>query len=286
MNQPKRRSVALPWVMAVLITLLALAYQRTVGPTTPARGSLPLAGERITYRLQRSAEGASSHEVALAVPDTTYGGVVLHRRFRTEEPWHEAPMRAVPDGRGRYRLVGSIPAEPPGGKVSYQVRVWRSAPGIRVAETIPRSGPLVLRFRGYVPPLVLVPHVLLMFLGMLWSNRAGLEALRREGSHARLALVSLVLLSLGGMVLGPLVQWYAFGDAWTGVPFGWDLTDNKTLIAVVGWLAAVLASRRGGRQGRYWVLAAALVTLIVFSIPHSVMGTELDYETGKRVVAP
>ena len=41
----------------------------------------------------------------------------------------------------------------------------------------------------------------------------------------------LLLLAVGGFILGPLVQNYAFGELWTGVPFGWDLTDNKTLIA-------------------------------------------------------
>jgi hypothetical protein len=149
----------------------------------------------------------------------------------------------------------------------------------------------VLRFRGHVPAPILLSHVFLMFLGMLWSNRAGLEALRRDGEPAPRALASLILLGVGGLVLGPLVQWHAFGEAWTGIPFGWDLTDNKTLIAVLGWLAAVAGSRRhprGARSGsaRYWVAGAALLTLIVFSIPHSVLGTELDYATGKQVIAP
>jgi hypothetical protein len=41
------------------------------------------------------------------------------------------------------------------------------------------------------------------------------------------------------MILGPVVQYYAFGEFWTGVPFGWDLTDNKTLVAVIFWALAV-----------------------------------------------
>ena len=88
---------------------------------------------------------------------------------------------------------------------------------------------------------------------------------------------ALALLVLGGFVLGPWVQHQAFGAWWTGVPFGFDLTDNKTLVAVAAW--AIAARRvRGGRPARVEVTLAALVTLLVFAIPHSVWGTQIEWE--------
>ncbi len=81
------------------------------------------------------------------------------------------------------------------------------------------------------------------------------------------------------MILGPLVQKYAFGAFWTGVPFGWDLTDNKTLIALIFWILAVIMNKKKN-TGLYTVIAAA-VTLIVFSIPHSLFGSELDFSSGE-----
>ena len=59
-------------------------------------------------------------------------------------------------------------------------------------------------------------------------------------------------------------------------PFGIDLTDNKTLFALIGWIIALIAGR-GGKPARGWILGAAALTLIVFLIPHSVLGSELDY---------
>jgi hypothetical protein len=81
---------------------------------------------------------------------------------------------------------------------------------------------------------------------------------------------------VGGFVLGPLVQKLAFGTWWAGVPLGWDLTDNKTLIAMVIWIAALAAGRKG-RGARGWILAASVLMLVVFLIPHSLMGSELKY---------
>jgi hypothetical protein len=81
------------------------------------------------------------------------------------------------------------------------------------------------------------------------------------------------------MVLGPLVQKYAFGDLWTGIPFGWDLTDNKTLIAMVFWVLAVIMNRIKERP--LYTVLAAFILLLVYSIPHSMFGSELDYSTGQ-----
>jgi len=55
------------------------------------------------------------------------------------------------------------------------------------------------------------------------------------------------------------------------VPYGWDLTDNKTLIAGVAWLWAWWRTR-GGRADRLSVVAAAVVTLGVFCDPAQHVG--------------
>jgi hypothetical protein len=81
------------------------------------------------------------------------------------------------------------------------------------------------------------------------------------------------------MVLGPIVQFDAFGDFWTGIPFGWDLTDNKTLIALLFWILAVVMNRKKERP--VYTVLAAIVLLLVFSIPHSLFGSELNYSSGQ-----
>ena len=60
------------------------------------------------------------------------------------------------------------------------------------------------------------------------------------------------------------------------------MTDNKTLIALIAWLIAVwLGSRK--EDSRMAFIIAAVVTIGVFLIPHSVLGSELDRESGQVV---
>ena len=119
-------------------------------------------------------------------------------------------------------------------------------------------------------------HIVAMFGGMLVANAAGLLALRGEKRLLGVSLAALVLLALGGLVLGPLVQKAAFGAYWTGWPFGTDLTDNKTAVAVLAWGVAAFRAR-GGRSARLAVGVAALVTLAVFLVPHSAWGSQIDW---------
>jgi hypothetical protein len=111
---------------------------------------------------------------------------------------------------------------------------------------------------------------------MLFAAAAGLAALDRKRNPRRFVLWTVGLLFVGGFILGPLMQKFAFGVAWAGFPAGTDLTDNKTLVAFLFWIVALAAGRKG-RPARPFVVAASLVTLLAFLIPHSLLGSEFDY---------
>jgi len=144
---------------------------------------------------------------------------------------------------------------------------------------IPEKEPVIIRFRGDVPAPVIIPHALLMFIAMLISNVAALMALTRNPRFRLYTFLTTIFMLVGGMILGPIVQHYAFGEFWTGFPFGFDLTDNKTLIAFIFWIVACVGNLT--REKRWLTVLAAVVTLVIFSIPHSARGSELDYDTGK-----
>lgn len=255
------------WILAIAITLAAAVYQRMSGPTYPVKGKVAIGGQTIHYRLTRSHGGAGDQPVEIEVPDPVITGDLSWRRYPTQEEFTTVPMRR--DGQN---LVAIIPHQPPAGKVEYRIRLDDSGREFH----LPPRGTVVTRFKGGVPKWILVPHIFAMFFGMLYANRAGLEALRKKRRLVGYTRTTLLLIGVGGMILGPIVQKYAFGAFWTGVPFGWDLTDNKTLIAFIAWLIAMLFVSRM-RGSRVVVAAAAVITLIVFAIPHSLFGSQLKY---------
>jgi len=258
------------WILAVIITVAALGYQRKTGPTYPADGSFALGGKTYEYSLTRSHDIGDA-PVELVIPDPNVRGALVFKRFKVSEAWTEIPMQRQGD-----RLTAALPHQPPAGKLEYFLRLSQGEETI----TVPSNEDIVIRFKGHVPVWILAPHILLITLAMLLSTRAGLEALPSTGKPRLYAYWAAGLLFVAGMIFGPLVQRFAFGALWTGIPFGWDLTDNKTLIAMIGWAVAVWALSKG-RRARAWVIMAAFLLLLVFSIPHSMAGSELNYETGR-----
>lgn len=254
------------WFLAVVITLGAAVYQRMTGPTHDLRGKAVVEGTEIVYKLPRSAETVGDAEVAIPAPAPIEGWLDW-KRYKTEDPWSRVELVREGD-----RLVGHLPKQPAAGKLAYKV----SLTGGNLATPITGEDPVILRFKDPVPAWVLIPHILVMFAGMLLATAAGLAALDKKRNPRRFVLWTVALLFAGGFVLGPLVQKFAFGVAWAGFPAGTDLTDNKTLVAFLFWVAALVAGRKG-KPARPFVLAASLVTLLVYLIPHSVMGSELDY---------
>jgi hypothetical protein len=259
------------WLLAFLITAGSAFYQRRTGPTWPVEGESSLSGGAVSFELPRSAETTSDCEVAVEVPDQEVSGRLLYRRFRTEDPWTEAPM-----ARQEGRLVGHLPRQPMAGKLAYKVILDDRGKDISLTG----DEPIVIRFKGHVPTPLLLAHVLVIFAAMLFSTRAGIAALDKGSDPRRLAAWTVVLFFVGGFILGPLMQKFAFDAWWTGFPLGRDLTDSKTLLAVLAWVAALVAGR-GGRKNRGWVLAASVVTLVVFLIPHSLLGSELRYNADR-----
>jgi len=264
------RRPAVQWTIAIVITLLSAVWQRWSGPTYPLRGQAALDGQAIAYRLERTNSITTRLPVVVKAPESAVTGVVEWRRFPTSDAFQALPMT-----RNGEALEAAIPPAPVrlmpmAGKLEY--RVVLSKPGARVSFP---ERPAVARFKGDVPAWILIPHVAAMFFGMLFSTRAAMAA-AFGGNTRTWGYATVALLVTGGFVLGPLVQKLAFGEYWTGIPWGYDLTDNKTLIAGVAWIIAAL-QLRGGGQARLAVVLATVVTMVIFAIPHSVWGSQAKW---------
>jgi hypothetical protein len=255
------------WILAFLVTAISALYQRVTGPTYPVSGKVQVANVPLSYRLLRSQGGTEDAPVTIAVDDTSISGIVEWKRLNSDDTWNTLPM-----GRLGGVLEARLPHQPPAGKLVYRVVLMKGEQRV----VLPPEGAAVLRYKGDVPTAILVIHVFAMFGAMFLSTRTGLEFFNPNPRFRSLIYWTIGFLAFGGLVMGPIVQKYAFDAYWTGWPFGTDLTDNKTFLGLLGWIAAAVALKRG-RTPRVWALGASIFLFIIYLIPHSVLGSELDY---------
>ena len=265
-----RNNFKLSIPLAIVITLVAVIYQRSTGPTYPKK--YDLRGD-ITIKLPRSHGGETNAPVEIPKLTKEMSATLTYKRYPTNDEWHTVEL----EDKGN-RLSTELPNHPPAGKLIYFMEINY---GDGVQNLASAQDPIYIRYKGAVPTVILAPHVVCMFLSMLLSVVALFEALFGTQSFKLVGRLTLGCLFVGGMILGPLVQKYAFGVYWAGFPFDWDLTDNKLLIAVIAWTTAVIWTFR--KSTKWPTVIAAVVLFAVYSIPHSMQGSEYDYKAGKVI---
>ena len=121
------------------------------------------------------------------------------------------------------------------------------------------------------------------------------------------------MIFIGGFPLGFILAYQVNGTPWTGIPFGWDITDNKTLVIFLYWLISLFLIRgtimtwfskgRGKFCPLRWLVAiihpsslseqktrhdtislkkfaklsiiGAIITVALYLVPHSIMASPL-----------
>ena len=264
------------WLLAVIITLVLSIYQRMTGPTYPKKVTVELNGESYKIKLPRS--GVQKDEI-ITLTEQTHGD--RSRELSGGEPMGPVPMslhyRRYPTTND-YTTVdfvrkdsvwqAALPVQPVAGKLEYYLTVD--------GKDYLKDEPVVIRFRNDVPASILVPHILLMFGAMLFAVYTFLLVVTLK-EYKRWLKITVATLFVGGFILGPLVQHAAFGPWWAGFPYGTDLTDNKTLISFIFFVAALATLK--WKYNKWVVCLAVLMMIAVFTIPHSAYGSEYDYST-------
>jgi len=282
-QKPKLTSLLL-WLFAGVITLICFTYQDKTGPTYPLEGDIEAAQGTVHFKFLRSETIDTDLKVMLLDPvPSGVTGYVEYRRYKSHDEWEIIPMEPGSfefSRRGRAESVQGMGAELPSlqeraGKYEYLVYI---DDGENDPISVTADKPIYARYKAEVPTAVLILHIFAMFASMTIAIRTTFEALI-DGNYKSLLWATLISLLIGGFILGPLVQWYAFGVLWSGIPFGIDWTDNKVVVELVFWIIALYLNR-GGRRDRRSVYLAGFVTLLVYFIPHSIFGSEYDYTTG------
>jgi len=219
------------------------------------------------------------------VPDTSIKGTITYKRYKSNDS-----LTTVPLVRRNDTLFFMMPVQPAAGKMMYEITLSSSSEKVVLKAKSDEFA--VMRFKGPVPLYILIPHVLAMFLGLLFSTRTAIEALIGGARTFKLALWTIFFLVIGGLILGPIVQKYAFGAYWTGWPLAdngafslfqmGDMTDNKTLVMVLAWVIAIFKLKKDPKN-KFWPAFAAVMVMIVYLIPHSVLGSEIDHTKAPKL---
>jgi hypothetical protein len=240
---------------------------------------------RITHTTLFEHVGPGQPEIILnVVPPVEIDARILYREPGVEA-FDTTAVSEISEGKWSARL----PARERGSRIEYGILIMREETHDRGGSSVAssESGYYTIKYKGEVSVTVLVLHILCMFAAFFFIIEAlqGAIAMLWRGEDREFTVAqarwALLFTFLGGWPLGFILNWQRFGVMWEGWPFGYDVTDNKTQLVTILWLVIAGLSwksftcRRTGRDRlaprkfAFAVIAAALISLATYLVPHS-----------------
>lgn len=258
-----------------LISFFILLFQRTTGPTYPVEKNLKIDNKTYTFILPRSAN--NDKELQITIPKIkNFSAYIKYRKYRYDTEFENRSFTENQDN-----LIVNISPLPAAGKYEYFI-FYYDKDNQRVINV--NDEPVIIRFKNKVPKFLVIIHILFVFAGFFTSNIAGLHSIffaEKLNIIKKFSIITLIFLFAGGFIFGPIMQKIAFNVWWSGFPFGIDLTDNKFLISFLTWLICFF--RFSKTQNKNYIILSFCLTILVFLIPHSLIGSEYDFSTNKVV---
>ena len=158
----------LKWILAIILTFSMAYYQQATGPTHPQKAEITIDNRNIAFKLPRSHSSQNPCKIAVPTENQDISGELHFRRYKMNEDWQIMPLN-----REEGLLIGDLPPQPPAGKLEYFITLKEPERQI----VIPEENAVVIRFKGDVPAVYLLPHVLLMFIAMLLAALTLMEIL-------------------------------------------------------------------------------------------------------------
>ena len=275
-------------LLALFLTLVLLFVARRLAMVQPRL--FEVARDEISMMHNNPGKTLENQPVTLRVavrPISSERKVMLHYKSGSQSSSWEA-VQMLPENLDSQTLSVTLPGKPKGKKLLYYFEVQDNS-GLGLANLGRPEKAMQLRFEGKVPGYLIGPHIFCMFAGVFFSFLAlfGLfPLLKGKGevdSLAKNVARATLFMFIGGIPLGILVAKAALGGTgWGGFPFGKDITDNKTLLILLFWLALVILGRgsifqkqaeknlvKPGTYGKLTLLGFILV-LGLYLIPHSI----------------
>lgn len=260
--------------------MLALfVLSRITGPNFKYRVETSGPGFTLSHKAPRTSEGTGPAHLELEVSGDTSSitGLNLVGHTAKESGKEDViPPTSITGATGGPKVFHyEIPFHPWATKYLYVFQAHLQSGALVQLDR--KGDPLMIRFRGTVPALTLGLHILGMFGGfllMVLGAFAAVDFLRGRGEAKpvlRLGGWGWLVFAVGGLPLGFLMNWYAFRTIWEAWPFGADVTDNKTQVALAVYALGLLAFLwKKNRAAAWLVVAGTAVAFAVFIIPHSI----------------
>jgi len=273
---------------AAIFTLLILAFSRM---TTAVRSLHEIVNQQGILIDHHTVPKQVGDEIPL-ISARVQGASEVRLVYKIGKRGEYQSITMKPKPGGADVLEATIPLHPKGMQAWYYLEAVNRRGSEEERITLPEmnSGqikPVRLKFEGKVPAYIVIPHIFAIFAAIFFAALTLFTAvdLKRGrgtlGESVKYCGITVALLFIGFIPFGWAMNYFAFGVLWEAIPFGRDVTDNKSQIMFLFWLVTLIMVK-----GTLWgkgedknlvsargystlVIISFVATMIILGVPHS-----------------
>jgi len=268
-------NIFVKFLLSLLITIFILLFQRITGPTYPRKFIINDNQVKLKTILIRSANNNKKAQIVINGTINNISAKLFYKKYKFEKNYNSVNFSKINN-----KLIAYLEPLPAGGKYEYYILVNNHNSGITY-----KSPKTIIRFKNPVPTSFILLHIIFIFSGFFMSSLTFIESITKKNSiNSILKKVkySIILFFIGGLIFGPIIQKYAFNVWWSGFPFNIDLTDNKMLILQIFWTYFYYKAKK--TNNLKYIIYGFILIVLVFLVPHSILGSEYDFKEGKHTI--
>jgi len=245
--------------IAAIIAVISVFIQQFSSSDRPYNQEIQINSIDYSFKLPVYHEANEVCSIELLVPDTSVRGVLFYKLLKSKNDF-----KLINLIRMNEYLVSVLPHQKQNIKVQYYLQLNSAGKKYFIGK----ENPLIVRFQGVVPKYILFPHVVLMFVALIFSCFAGMLTFSHIDSYKKYASVTFFLFTLAALIFGLIIHLVSFRHLFVQVANYNDLTFYKNGIIFLLWLLVYYVNKK--YEFKYLTLAVSIFTLILFCIPANI----------------
>ncbi len=201
-NKSDKKQTAILWISAIILTYVFGYVHSVIDPNFPISGTIGIRGEKVTYKFDKIATNTGDYEIFIRTDLSGLTGFVEYRDDLKKREWKKSEFIALVSG-----YKAKLEALPFNQSYQYKVFLYDGENEIQ----IPANSLLKIKFIGEVPITISIFFYILLFGGMIFTVRVGIEYFSGRNNHKKLLLSSVIFYFLFTFVAAPLTRLFEAG---------------------------------------------------------------------------
>lgn len=226
------------WIAALILTYLAGYIHSIINPNFPISGTIGIEGEKVTYKFDKVIHSNEPYKVYIRTDLSGLTGFVEHKKLMSKDGWKKEELIALTSG-----YQAELDALAPNDIYYYKVFLFNGDEKIQ----LPANTILSLKYLGAVPIAVSIIYYFLIYAGLVFTLRVGLEYFSGRNNHKKLLLSGSIFYFLFSFVTAPVYRLFElglYGDSKAGLAQIFLFKDLFFfLITLFGFLAIFNAEK-------------------------------------------